>query len=307
MMAGLMDRQENGAKRLRMLLDGPELVLAPGAYDCLSARLVEQAGFPAAYMTGFGTAATLLGRPDVGLLTMSEMVDNARRMAQAIGVPLIADADTGYGNPINVVRTVREYEAAGVAAIHLEDQVSPKRCGHLDGKQVVDPGEMVEKVRAAVEARRSEDFVVIARTDAIAVEGLGAALERARLYREAGADALFVESPRSEPEVAAIAEAFPDVPLLFNRAETGKAAPVPVGRLRELGYRLVIFPVSALLAAAQAMREALSAIRSEQEAPPAGLPFAEFLGVVGMPEVHELERRFVPGASPRAAANGSAG
>jgi 2-methylisocitrate lyase-like PEP mutase family enzyme len=184
-----------GPGRLRELLEGPEPVLAPGAYDALTARLVEQAGFEAVYMTGFGTAASLLGRPDIGLLSFSEMVDNARRIVRAVEVPVIADADDGYGNPINVIRTVQEYEAAGVSAIHIEDQVSPKKCGHLEGKEVIEASEMVEKVRAAVEARQSEDFVIIARTDARAVEGMDRALKRARLYREAGADVLFVEAP----------------------------------------------------------------------------------------------------------------
>src|SRR5689334_5160387 len=159
---------------LRELLAGPEPVLAPGAYDALPARLAGQAGFGAVYMTGFGASAALLGRPDVGLLSFGEMVDQARRIVQAVRVPVIADADDGYGNPLNVMRTVREYEAAGVAALHIEDQVAPKRCGHMDGKDVIDASEMVEKVRAAVEARRSPDLVIIARTDARALEGLDA-------------------------------------------------------------------------------------------------------------------------------------
>src|ERR687894_1384942 len=219
-----------GPRRLRELLSEPEPVLAPGAYDALSARLVEQTGFEAVYMTGFGTAASLLGRPDIGLLTFSEMVDNARRIAQAVEVPVIADADDGYGNPINVIRTVQEYENAGVAAIHIEDQVSPKKCGHLEGKQVIEASEMVEKVRAAVKARHSEDFVIIGRTDARAVEGMEEALERAHRYREAGVDVLFVEAPQSEEEIAAVAEAFPDMPLLFNWVESGKTPPVPLER-----------------------------------------------------------------------------
>src|ERR687885_2526502 len=169
---GAFLRHQSTAPSLRQLLDGPEPVLAPGAYDALSARLVEAAGFPVVYMTGFGTAAGRLGRPDVGLLGMSEMVDNARRIVEAVEVPVIADADTGYGNPISVVRTVHEYERAGVAAIHLEDQVAPKKCGHMEGKQLIPGEEMVQKIRAAAAARRSPDFLLIARTDARAVEGL---------------------------------------------------------------------------------------------------------------------------------------
>ena len=293
-MADLM-RRNIGTGRLREMLSGPEPVLAPGAYDGLTARLVEGAGFKAVYMTGFGTAASLLGRPDIGLLTFSEMVDNARRIAQAVEVPVIADADDGYGNPINVIRTVREYEAAGISAIHIEDQVSPKKCGHMEGKQVIDASEMVEKVHAAIEARYSEDFVIIARTDARAVEGMDGALGRARCYREAGADALFVEAPQSEEEVTAVAEAFPDVPLLFNWVESGKTPPVPLERLKELGFSLIIFPVSALLVATRSIREALARIRADGS--PIGImdqlvPLGEFMDFIGMPEIRELEERF---------------
>src|SRR3954462_12464657 len=186
---------DTGAAGLRALLERGEPVLAPGAYDALSARLVARAGFPAVYMTGFGASASLLGRPDVGLLSFDEMAGHARRIAQAVSVPLVADADDGYGNPLNVMRTVREYAAAGVAALHIEDQVAPKRCGHMEGKEVIDAAEMVEKVRAAVEARGDGELLIIARTDARAVEGFDAALERARRYREAGADAPVVRAP----------------------------------------------------------------------------------------------------------------
>ena len=285
-----------GPGRLRELLAGPEPVLAPGAYDALSARLVEQAGFEAVYMTGFGTSASLLGRPDIGLLTMSEMVDNARRIVGAVGVPVIADADNGYGNPINVIRTVQEYEAAGVSAIHIEDQVMPKKCGHMEGKEVISASEMVEKVRAAVEARHSEEFVIIARTDARAVEGMDGALERARLYRDAGADMLFVEAPKSEEEVAAVAEAFPEVPLLFNWLEGGETPPVPLERLKELGFRMIIFPLSTMLAATRSVGETLEKIHADGS--PISvledrlLPFEEFTDFIGLPEIQNLEERF---------------
>src|ERR1700756_909069 len=177
-MARLLGSVANAGPGLRELFEAGEMVLAPGCYDALGARLVEEAGFSAAYMTGFGSAASRLGRPDVGLMTLSEMVDNARRIAQAVDIPVIADADTGYGNLINVIRTVREYEAAGVSAIHIEDQVQPKKCGHMDGKHVIGAKEMAAKIAAAVAARRSPDFLIIARTDARAVEGLPAALAR---------------------------------------------------------------------------------------------------------------------------------
>ncbi len=279
---------------MRELLARPEPILAPGAYDALSARLIEAAGFPAVYMTGFGSAASLLGRPDVGLLGMSEMVDNARRIAGAVAVPVIADADTGYGNPINVIRTVHEYEDAGVAAIHIEDQLSPKKCGHMEGKQLVSVEDMVAKVRAAVAARRT-DLVLIARTDARAVEGLDGALNRARLYWEAGADVIFFEAPQSEAEIETVAHELSDVPLLFNWAEGGKTPPIAYARLRELGFRIVIFPIGAMLAATRAIRDLLQTIRADGTPAAAlgGLPrFGEFLDFIGLPEIQALEQRF---------------
>jgi len=272
---------------LRDLLAGPEPVLAPGAYDALSARLVERAGFPAVYMTGFGASASLLGRPDVGLLSFDEMAGHARRLAQAVSVPLIADADDGYGNPLNVMRTVREYAAAGVAALHIEDQVAPKRCGHMEGKEVVEAAEMVEKVRAAVEARGEDGPLIIARTDARAVEGLDAALERARRYREAGADALFVEAPETEQEIEAVAAAFPDVPLVFNWVDGGKTPQLPLERIRELGFALVIYPVTTLFAAARAVADVLDRL-GEHEVP----SFDAFTDMIGLPEMRALEARF---------------
>jgi 2-methylisocitrate lyase-like PEP mutase family enzyme len=246
-------------------------------------------------MTGFGTAASMLGRPDVGLLTMPEMVGNARAIARACSLPVIADADTGYGNAINVVRTVQEYEQAGVAAIHIEDQLSPKRCGHMEGKQVVPVDEMVSKIRAAVAARQSPDFVLIARTDANAVEGLSAAIDRARRYRDAGADVLFVEAATSEAEIEQVATELSDVPLLFNWAEGGKTPPIPYDRLRELGFAIVIFPISTLLSATAAMQRALAEIKAAGTPAPIldEMPrFGEFLDLIGLGEFADLERRF---------------
>jgi len=281
--------------RLAEMIRAREPVLAPGAYDALTARLIEDAGFPAVYMTGFGTSASFLGRPDVGLLTMSQMVDNARRIAQAVDVPVIADADTGYGNPLNVIRTVQEYELAGVSAIHIEDQVTPKKCGHMENKQIIPAPEMAEKIHAAVEARGSDDFLIIARTDARAVEGLDAALRRAQAYREAGADILFVEAPQTEDEIAQVARAFPNVPLLFNWAEGGKTPPVRLDQLKEFGYRLIIFPISTLLAAAKAVREVLGEIKAEGT--PHRIfsdraPFQQFNEMIGLGEIQQLEKRF---------------
>jgi 2,3-dimethylmalate lyase len=291
-----LTRRPGGAARLRALLESAQTIVAPGAFDPLAARLVEEAGFPAVYMTGFGTSAALLGRPDVGLLTMTEMAGNAGRIAACVDIPVIADADTGYGNPLNVIRTVGAYEAAGVAGIHIEDQVAPKKCGHMEGKLVIPPQEMAEKIRAAVEARAQPEFVIIARTDARAVEGLERALERGRLYRDAGADALFIEAVLSEQEAAEVARAFPGVPLLFNWAEGGKTPPISLGRLTELGYRIVIFPISTLLAATAAMRGILREI-AQAGTPAAALgelpSFGEFTEFIGLPEVRKIERRYV--------------
>jgi len=221
-MANLVGPRPNPRRRLRELLDAPDLVVAPGAYDGLSARLVEHGGFNAVYMTGFGTSATLLGRPDVGLLTQTEMVDNARRIAQAVDVPVIADADTGYGNPVNVIRTVREYEQAGVAALQLEDQVAPKRCGHMSGKTVVSVEDMCAKIAAAATARHDPDLVIIARTDAAETQGIAAAIQRAKRFRDAGADVLFVEAPRTTEDIETVAAELAGHPLLFNWVEGGK-------------------------------------------------------------------------------------
>jgi 2-methylisocitrate lyase-like PEP mutase family enzyme len=290
-----LTRRPGGAARLRALLESGQMIVAPGAFDPLAARLVEEAGFPAVYMTGFGTSAALLGRPDVGLLTMTEMADNAARIAACVDIPLIADADTGYGNPLNVIRTVGAYEAAGAAGIHIEDQVAPKKCGHMEGKLVIPAAEMAAKIAAATEARTDPGFVIIARTDARAVEGLDQALARARMYLDAGADALFIEALTSEAEIAEAARAFPGVPLLFNWAEGGKTPPVSLARLQELGYRIIIFPISTLLAATAAMRGILQEIaRAGTPAAALGdLPaFGEFVDFIGLPEVREAEQRY---------------
>jgi 2,3-dimethylmalate lyase len=285
--------------RLRELLAGPGPVVAPGSYDALSARLVEQAGFDVVYMSGFGTSASLIGRPDVGLLSGAEMIDNARRIAGAVDVPVIADADTGYGNAINVVRTVQGYEQAGVAAIQLEDQVMPKKCGHISGKALIEVDEMAGKIRAAVAARRDPDFLLIARTDAAAVEGLDAAVARARVYAEAGADLLFVEAPTSEGDIARVAAELRGLaPLVFNWAEGGRTPPLPLPRIAELGFSLVLFPVGTLLAATAGMRALLATLRADGTPSAAlpGLPTLEgFANLVGLPEIRELEKRFGTG------------
>jgi 2,3-dimethylmalate lyase len=295
----LLGRPSTPRARLRELLAAPEPLVAPGAYDALSARLIEQAGFSVVYMTGFGTTASVIGRPDVGLLSGAEMVDNARRIVPAVELPVIADADTGYGNAINVIRTVREYEQAGVAGIHLEDQVMPKRCGHMSGKAVIDRDEMAGKIRAAVAARRDPDFVLIARTDAAAVHGLDDAIARARAYADAGADALFVEAPTSEEDIARVAGELAGVaPLVFNWAEGGRTPSIPLQRIAELGFSLVLFPIGTLLAATAGIRALLATLRAEGTPASAlpGLPkFDEFTDLIGLPEVRDLEQRFAGG------------
>jgi len=246
--------------QLRQMLNEPGTIVAPGAYDGLSARLIERHGFRAVYMTGAGTAASAIGHADVGLVTQTEMATHAGRIASCVALPLIADADTGYGNALNVIRTVREYERAGVAGMHLEDQVFPKKCGHIAGKAVIPMHEFAEKIRAAAENRRDPDFVIIARTDARAVNGLDDAIERGLRYREAGADVIFVEAPQSREEIERVARAI-KAPLLSNQVPGGKTPPLTVTELEKLGYKIVIFPVVGLMAATLAIEDALKGLR----------------------------------------------
>ena len=279
--------------RLRQLLARPGVIMAPGVADALNAKLVARHGFEAIYMTGAGTSAVRLGMPDVGLLTMSEMVDNAGRIADSSGLPLIADADNGYGGVLNVRRTIQAYERAGVAAVHIEDQVMPKRCGHLMGKQLVPATEMTAKIRAAVDARTDADFVVIARTDAVAVEGFDAALERAERYREAGADVLFVEAPNAEqlPQIAPRLKA----PLLYNMATSGKTPFLGRDEIERLGFKLIIYPNWVMLAAIRAANQVLATLKETGTI--AGIAgevptFKEFFDLLGMPEVQALEASY---------------
>ena len=251
-----MNTTHSPARRLRELLAAPGIIVAPGAYDCLTAKIIEQAGFPAVYMTGAGTSVARLGRPDLGLATMTEMVANAAAIAETVGVPVIADADTGYGGVLNVQRTIRQYERSGVAAVHIEDQESPKRCGHLDDKRVVPVEEMIQKVRAAVDARTDDDFVIIVRTDALAVTGWDDTMKRCEEYVKAGADALFVEALRSPEEAEKVCATF-DVPMLYNFVESGKSPLIPSYELEKLGFKLVIFPGSAFMAVCKTVQEVM--------------------------------------------------
>ena len=246
--------------RLRELLASPGIVSAPGAYDCLSAAVIERAGFPVVYMTGAGTSISRTGYPDIGLTTMSEMVANAAAIARTVSVPVIADADTGYGDVLQVQRTIREYERAGVAGIHIEDQESPKRCGHLDDKRVVPQEEMVRKLHAALDAREDDDFTIIARCDALAVTGWDDALRRCEAYVNAGADVLFLEALQTREQAAYVTARF-DVPVLYNYVETGKSPLLPVSELEALGFKLVIFPISAMLAALKTMTDLMRELR----------------------------------------------
>ncbi len=244
--------------RFRKMMSEPGLIVAPGAYDGVSARLIENQGFKAVYMTGSGTSASVLGQPDIGLTTLTEMAAHAAHIAGCISLPVIADADTGYGNALNVVRTVREYERAGVAGIHLEDQVLPKRCGQLTGKQVISLKEFSQKIRAAVEYKTDPDFVIIARTDARAVNGLDDAIERANAYHQAGADIIFVEAPASMEEMERVAQEV-KAPLLINMATGGVTPSVNTSTLERMGFKLAIYPTITIMAAVRAMEAKLAA------------------------------------------------
>ena len=298
-MADFLDSQTNGPTRLRSLLGHAvatqrPLVL-PGCFDALSARLAEAAGFDALYMTGFGTTASLLGRPDVGLLGGAEMIDNARRIVEAVAVPVVADADTGYGNHLNVIRTVHDYERAGVAAIQIEDQVMPKKCGHMNDKAVVEVEGVVAKIAAALEARRDPDFAIIARTDARAPLGFDEAIRRGHRFLEAGADMLFIEALIDEAEIERVATEFAGVPLVFNWVEGGKTTAMPYDDIARLGFALILQPVGPLLAAAGAMRQYLARLRSEGTSEGFAddvMSFDDFTSTMGLREIIDLDQRF---------------
>jgi 2-methylisocitrate lyase-like PEP mutase family enzyme len=251
--------------RLKSLVAGDEMVVAPGAYDAITARMIAQAGFPAVYMTGAGTAATL-GFPDYGLITMTEMVDNAARIARAVDLPVIADGDTGYGNELNVVRTVQEHIRAGTAGIHIEDQVSPKKCGHLDDKQIVPREDWIAKIRAAVAARTDPDFLVIARTDSRAMAGFDEAVARSRAALAAGADMVFLEAPQTLDEVAAVPRLVGG-PCLLNVVKGGKTPDVDLKAAQAMGYKLAIVPGLLFKAVMGACDEALAALKANAAHP----------------------------------------
>ena len=281
---------------LRNLLSKPGIIVAPGAHNAFTAKIIEQTGgFQAVYMTGSGAAMSLLGEPDVGLLTMTEMVTQARNIANAVTLPVIADADTGYGNAINVGRTVREYEMAGVAGIHIEDQITPKKCGHFEGKQVISQHEMVGKIRAAIDAREDPDFVLIARTDARAVVGLEKTIERAQAYVKAGADVIFVEAPQSMEELKIIVRSI-NVPILVNMDEGTKTPMLTVRELEEMGFKIVIFPRSAPSAAARAIQELMKVLKetgTTRGFTGGIVTFEERNQITGLAKYQEIERKYL--------------
>jgi len=282
---------------LRQLVNRKNGLVVPGAYDGVSARLVERSGFPAVYMTGYGTSASRLGLPDLGYAGLAEMADHARNLAAAVGIPLIADADTGYGNALSVRRTVQTYEAAGVAALHIEDQVAPKRCGHLSGHQVIPLPEFAGKIRAAVEARSDPDLMIIARTDAISAVSFDEALRRGEAAAKAGADVLFIEAPRDEAQVQRVAGAF-DTPLLYNYAPGGRSPLLPFPRLRELGYAIILLPVDTLLVGVRAIADFLLQLKERDDVLSMAdryMPFGDFNRLIGAVEQMALAERYKDG------------
>ena len=279
-------------QRLRQLLKSPGVIRSLGAHDVFTARLVEVAGLETVFLGGFGASASLLGLPDVGFITLSEMAGAVRRMAQRVAIPVVADGDTGHGDLHNVVRTVREFESAGAAGILLEDQVTPKRCGHFEGKQLISAGEMVLKLKAALDARRDPDFVIVARTDARAVEGIDGAIARANRYGSAGADVCFIEAPQSRAELERIPHEV-RTPLLVNMLTGGVTPILPVDELGALGYKIVVCPIETLLVAGAAIRRLIDALltRGRVDAPEAEMmTFAEVKQVLGLDEVLGLRR-----------------
>lgn len=271
-------------------------IVAPGVFDMISAKIADGMGFDCLYGTGFGTVASHLGVADAGIATYTDMVARMGQMARGVRTPMIADADTGYGGLLNVRHTVQGYEAAGLSGIQLEDQEMPKKCGHTPGRRVIPAEEMVLKIRVAAEARRSRDFLIVARTDARTQHGLAEAIRRARLYAEAGADILFVESPESEAEMAEIGRALKGVPLLANMVEGGRTPILPEARLKELGYAIAIWPAAGFLAAAAALERAygeLKATGSTLGLPPeASYGFQRMTELMGFPEVYAFEQRW---------------
>ena len=286
----------NQRNKFKTLLGKPGIIAAPGAYDCLTAKIIEKTGFPAVYMTGAGTSVAKYGYPDLALTTATEMVSSARDICSTVDIPVIADADTGYGGVLNVQRTIRDYERSGVAAVHLEDQEFPKRCGHLDGKQVIGVSDMVSKIKAAVDARNDPDFTLIVRTDALAVTSWEDTVDRCWQYIDAGADVLFVEALRSRNEAEAITKLFP-VPLLYNLVETGKSPLYNISELEDIGFKIVIYPVSALLTVCNVVSNVMSELKqfgSTEHLVENMVSVTEAFDMVGLSDMLEASENYDP-------------
>ncbi len=285
----------NKPKALRKLIESPGIHVGPGVYDCLGAKIVEKLGFDLVFTSGFGISGSTLGRPDYGYLTQTEMLYTVGRIAQSVSLPLIADADTGYGNPLNVMRTVSDIVPLGVAGIILEDQQWPKKCGHFDGKRLISKEEHVEKIRAAVEARGDSGLVIIGRTDARALFGLDDAIDRGRAYFEAGADVIFVEAPQSIEDLEAIVKYLPDIPLFANMVEGGKTPFLSAPELGSMGYKLVAYPLSGLFSAIAAMTNCLSHLKAHGTsagAPVEMLDFQKYENLIDLEHYKDIEKRY---------------
>jgi 2,3-dimethylmalate lyase len=279
---------------LRQRITRDSILVVPACFDMVSAKLIEQAGFEAVYLSGYGHAASHLGLPDAGLITFTEMLERLRHLVRCVGIPVLADGDTGFGGVINLRRAVLDYESAGAQAIQIEDQEIPKKCGHTNGKRLVSATAMAKKIEAAQAARRSDEFLIIARTDAISVAGLDEAIRRGHLYQSAGADIIFVESPTTVDEIERIAGSF-EKPLMLNQIENGKTPLLPVKQLEKLGYKIVAYALTALMASVKAMQQTLATLRQEGSAQSYLhdiATFEELNLLLGFPEVHAWERRF---------------
>ena len=284
-------------KKFRQMLTNKEVVVAPGVYDCVSAKIAERIGFPAVYMGGWVTNSSIYGKPDVGLVSGTEMISHARNITASVNVPVLADADTGYGNPINVRRTVQEYERAGVAGIHIEDQAFPKKCGNMPGRHVIPVQEMVAKIKAAVDARVNENFVIVARSDAYLEHDVDELIERGHAFVEAGADSLFLllySSKNLHEEMKKIGRTF-DVPLLFTLTHYGAVAYMSIPEVVEMGYRLLISPWGVQAAAAYAAMEFMKELKEKGTFKGFAnrmIPFDEFTDILGLPEIEAMESKY---------------
>lgn len=284
----------SSSQKLRQLLARPEILVIPGIYDCLGAKIAEQLSFEVIATSGFGIAASTLGLPDYGFLSATEMLYSVGRIAQSVNIPLIADMDTGYGNALNVIRTVKDAVQLGLAGILLEDQEWPKKCGHFEGKRVISMAEHAGKIRAAVQARGDSGLVIIARTDARAPLGLEEAIRRGRAYIEAGADILFVEAPQSVEELKTIVAAFPDVPLVANMIEGGKTPQLSASELQQIGFKIVFFPVSTLLATTQVITACLHQLKARGTTANFKdlVTFKDFQELMGVSKYLQIEQQF---------------